>query len=981
MLRILLGASVVSLVIGILHDGLANGWIEGTAIFFAVFVVVSITSFNNWSKEKQFTALNRENQNKNVAVKRDHKKLKEISVNDLLVGDILNLAIGQVVPVDGIIINGSVSMDESAMTGESEIYKKTYGTQNSDPFIMSGTQVVNGQGQMIVCAIGRNSLMGKSREVMSGESDKTALETKLEKLADMIGNLGFLAAIFIGCIILLKAIIMKIMHGQSLFSSDIIDALVNAFLISVTVIVVAIPEGLPMAVTISLAYSVKKMKEEHNLVRHLEASEIMGNVNNVCTDKTGTLTEGKMSLRNIFVGDYDFKLVRNSDDEKMNTKLQDIFLRSVINSKNESTIIQRVEGKLVATGNFTECAIIQYVIDNKLYTEELKEKNGLLGLLPFKSDYKFEAHIYKKNGENNYKLYVKGAPEIVFQYCTQYLNKVGDFANFNDFAKKNFMDKQEEYADSAMRTLVIAFRDIPAKEFDNANKQNEPLSFQFFLSVMKDLKITAMLGIADAPRPDVKGAITSCKDAGILVRMVTGDNINTAIAISRDVGILTADEARMAKIRVKCLDDRSLPQQEDENCILAMEGREFRKVTGGYRRIESTGGEGEDNNNAFELVSQHLFEKYTKHLKVIARASPEDKFLLVLGLKTLNNIVAVTGDGTNDAPALKKSDVGFAMGIRGTDIAKEASDIILLNDSFSSIVTAIKFGRNVYDCIRKFLQFQLTTNIVAVFITLIGGIVLNDSPLNSIQMLWVNLIMDSFASLALATEYPTNEILERKPYPKEESILTSFMIINIITQTIFQIVVLLFIIFYGDFLFMVESDRDLSHYEWPDNKGYHFTIFFNIFVFMQVFNSINARKLRKSEVDVFDGIFDNLLYIFIQLFIIIGQIFMVQIGGRALRTRPLSISQHFFCLLIASGGLVVCFAIKNIKFEVKGEGEEADTGANNNSSKRGSLRKGNNIDRSKSFTQNIQRTPSLSVTGHNVDNFRLKSKNYILKTE
>jgi len=936
MLRILLAASAVSLVIGVLHEGLAKGWIEGTAIFFAVFVVVSITSFNNWSKEKQFAALNRENQKKNVTVKRDHKEIKEISVYELLVGDILNLAIGQVVPVDGILVKGAVTIDESAMTGESELYKKTCGGDKTiEPFIMSGTQVVDGQGQMVVCAVGVHSKMGKSRAIMSEQSDKTALEEKLEKLADMIGNLGFLSAIFIGLIILIKAIVIKLANGESLFSSDILDSLINAFIISVTVIVVAIPEGLPMAVTISLAYSVKKMKDENNLVRHLEASEIMGNVNNVCTDKTGTLTEGKMSLRNIFVGGQTYKSIRQTDDEEMKGKSLDLFLRSVVNSKNENTFVQKVNGKLTATGNFTECAIIQYLIDNKLYTEELKEKSGLLGLLPFKSDYKFEAHLFNKNDEKTYKIYLKGAPEFVFQYCSQYMTKTGEFKPFNEEGKKLFLAKQEEFADMAMRTLLVTYREVTAKEYEAAIKKNEPLSLEFFMCLIRDLKITAMLGIADAPRADVKGAIKSCGEAGVLVRMVTGDNISTAIAISRDVGILSPYEAQQAKERVKRQEENAkknqfkpevkpdnleyltTEQDDDSNNILAMEGSEFRRITGGYRRIENPSDE--EDKNAYELVSPFNFEKYTKNLKVIARASPEDKFLLVLGLKKQNNIVAVTGDGTNDAPALKKSDVGFAMGIRGTDIAKEASDIILLNDSFSSIVTAIKFGRNVYDCIRKFLQFQLTTNVVAVFMTLIGGIVLNDSPLNAIQMLWVNLIMDSFASLALATEYPTDEILKRKPYPKDESILTSYMIINIITQAIFQIIVLMFIIFQGDFFFMVNSDRELTHYEWPEDKGFHFTIFFNIFVFMQVFNSINARKLRKSEENVFDGILSNMFYVVIQAFIVVSQIFMIQYGGRALRTRPLTFFQHFFCILISSLSLVVCYAIKKMKFSVDGE--------------------------------------------------------------
>ena len=294
----------------------------------------------------------------------------------------------------------------------------------------------------------------------------------------------------------------------------------------------------------------------------------------------------------------------------------------------------------------------------------------------------------------------------------------------------------------------------------------------------------------------------------------------------------------------------------------------------------------------------------TEKLKVIARASPDDKFLLVLGLKELKNIVAVTGDGTNDAPALKKSDVGFSMGQKGTDIAKEASDIILLNDSFSSVITALKYGRNIYDCIRKFIQFQLVVNIVAVFMTLLGGLVLKDAPLNPIQMLWVNLIMDSLASLALATEDPSEKLLSRMPYKRGESIITKSMIRNIIVQSICQIILLSIILFWGDVIFNVADDRSRLHNEWNEGSGYHYTIFFNIFVFLQVFNSINARKLEQHETNVFENILNNSIYIVVQVFIVVSQLLLVQYGGRIAKTRPLSLKIHLYCIVISSLSLL-----------------------------------------------------------------------------
>ena len=361
---------------------------------------------------------------------------------------------------------------------------------------------------------------------------------------------------------------------------------------------------------------------------------------------------------------------------------------------------------------------------------------------------------------------------------------------------------------------------------------------------------------------------------------------------------------------------RGLTQGESP---IALEGEIFRVICGGITKTQ-----GKDNALEIKLNNKEAFKHTVQRLKVIARASPEDKFVLVFGLKELGNIVAVTGDGTNDAPALRQAHVGFAMGIRGTDIAKDAADVVLLDDSFSSIVTACKYGRNIYDCIRKFVQFQLTTNVVAVFMTFLGGIILKDSPLNAIQMLWVNLIMDSFASLALATEDPSDSLLNRKPYSRDASILTPMMILNIFSQSFFQIIVLTVIIFYGDYIFGVPSDRDLEHFTWNNVNGYHFTIFFNIFVYMQVFNSINARKLQKDEYNVFTGILGNWLYLLIQTIILVGQIILVTFGGRAVRTHPLSIRQHCECLLISALTLVWGLFVKLLPIDVSEKVEQED---------------------------------------------------------
>ncbi|MBP3841479.1 MAG: cation-translocating P-type ATPase [Bacilli bacterium] len=933
-LRVLLVASIVSLIIGVAKDGIKTGWIEGTAIFFAVFLVVSISSYMNYQETEQFLKLSRETKLKKVLVIRDGRE-KEISIEDVLVGDILKLRIGDIINVDGFVYgDAKAGMDESPVTGESDVMWKVNnfelkGQKYTCPFVFSGSQVVDGYGNMVVAAVGDKTFEGSNKQLTNAsggkndddddadDADLTPLKKQLNELSNLIGDLGYLMAILIGIVLFLKETIINLTSGISIWTSHELDVLVNAFIIAVTVIVVAIPEGLPMAVTIALAYSVDKMKREHNLVKHLDKSEAMGNVNNVCTDKTGTLTLGVMKVCAFYIEEQDFRL--NKD------KINDNNLRELVWNciyKN-ITCVETIDekGKPVLNGDMTEKALYTYLKEAS-YSLEGNRKG--LYVLPFKSDYKYMMNIYKE--EDGYILYAKGAPERVGEFFSLFRVQGGQEENYDEH-KQDFFDKQAEYAEDSMRTLTFGYKKLTEEEIQKSKDAHPDDDLAFFQELAKGLCFAFMVGIRDDNRPDVPEAIKKCHHAGITVRMVTGDNINTAIAISKDVGIIEANEVSQCKELAKKY--RAEVEKNKDNAPLnirsldsplALEGEIFRVVCGGITKKQQDKGELE-----IFLNNREAFKHTVKNLKIIARASPEDKFILVFGLKELGNIVAVTGDGTNDAPALRQAHVGFAMGIRGTDIAKDAADVVLLDDSFSSIVTACKYGRNVYDCIRKFVQFQLTTNIVAVFMTFLGGIILKDSPLNAIQMLWVNLIMDSFASLALATEDPTESLLDRLPYSREASILTPMMKLNIISQAIFQITTLTVIIFYGDYIFGVPSDRNLEHFMWNNVNGYHFTIFFNIFVFMQVFNSINARKLQKDELNVFTGIMGNWLYILIQSIIIIGQIILVTFGGRAVRTHPLSLKQHADCLIISALTLVWGFFIKLLPIDVTEEstvGEE-----------------------------------------------------------
>ena len=922
-LRVLLVASIVSLIIGVAKDGIKTGWIEGTAIFFAVFLVVSISSYMNYQETEQFLKLSRETKLKKVLVIRDGRE-KEISIEDVLVGDVLKLRIGDIINVDGFVFgDAKAGMDESPVTGESDVMWKVNdfeqkGQKYTCPFVFSGSQVVDGYGNMIVAAVGDKTFEGANKQLINstgGKSDDdddedanlTPLKKQLNELSNLIGDLGYLMAILIGCVLFLKETIINIVNGISIFTSHELDVIVNAFIIAVTVIVVAIPEGLPMAVTIALAYSVDKMKREHNLVKHLDKSEAMGNVNNVCTDKTGTLTLGVMRVCAFYIEGQDIKLSNNKINDQ---DLRDLIWRCIY--KN-ITCVETVDdkGNKVLNGDMTEKALYTYLNEGQYPLEG--NRKGLY-VLPFKSDYKYMMNIYKEN--DDYILYAKGAPERVGEFFTKFRVAGGREEDYEEH-KQELFDKQAEYAEDSMRTLIFGYKKVTEEEIQKAKDAHPDDDLGFFQELAKGLCFAFMVGIRDNNREDVPQAIEKCHHAGITVRMVTGDNINTAIAISKDVGIIEPSQAAECKRLAAYYREQVQKNEDAKNGIrngenpIALEGEIFRVICGGITKKQ-----GENGDLEIFLNNREAFKHTVKELKVIARASPEDKFILVFGLKELGNIVAVTGDGTNDAPALRQAHVGFAMGIRGTDIAKDAADVVLLDDSFSSIVTACKYGRNVYDCIRKFVQFQLTTNIVAVFMTFLGGIILKDSPLNAIQMLWVNLIMDSFASLALATEDPNDSLLDRKPYSRDASILTPMMKLNIVSQAIFQISTLTIIIFYGDYIFGVPSDRNLEHFMWNNVNGYHFTIFFNIFVFMQVFNSINARKLQKDEYNVFTGIMGNWLYILIQSIIIIGQIILVTFGGRAVRTHPLSIKQHCDCLGISALTLVWGFIVKLLPIDV-----------------------------------------------------------------
>ncbi|XP_042307083.1 plasma membrane calcium-transporting ATPase 3 isoform X1 [Sceloporus undulatus] len=884
------------------------GWIEGAAILLSVICVVLVTAFNDWSKEKQFRGLqSRIEQEQKFAVIRNGQQV-QIPVAELVVGDIAQIKYGDLLPADGVLIQGNdLKIDESSLTGESDHVRKSV---EKDPMLLSGTHVMEGSGRMVITAVGVNSQTGiiftllgaggeeeekkdkkakkqdgavamemqplksaeggemeerEKKKASVPKKEKSVLQGKLTKLAVQIGKAGLvMSAITVIILVLYFVIETFVIDGKTWLAECTpvyVQYFVKFFIIGVTVLVVAVPEGLPLAVTISLAYSVKKMMKDNNLVRHLDACETMGNATAICSDKTGTLTTNRMTVVQSYLGDTHYK--ETPDPSNLTPKTLDLLVHAIaINSAYTTKILppEKEGGLPRQVGNKTECALLGFVVglrrDYQPVREQIPEEK-LYKVYTFNSVRKSMSTVICMP-DGGYRLFSKGASEIILKKCTNILNSNGELRAFRPRDRDEMIKKViEPMACDGLRTICIAYRDFPAGKEPDWENEND---------IVIDLTCITVVGIEDPVRPEVPEAIRKCQRAGITVRMVTGDNINTARAIAAKCGIIQPGED-----------------------FLCLEGKEFN------RRIRNEKGE----------IEQERLDKIWPKLRVLARSSPTDKHTLVKGIidSTIGDqrqVVAVTGDGTNDGPALKKADVGFAMGIAGTDVAKEASDIILTDDNFSSIVKAVMWGRNVYDSISKFLQFQLTVNVVAVIVAFTGACITQDSPLKAVQMLWVNLIMDTFASLALATEPPTEALLMRKPYGRNKPLISRTMMKNILGHAVYQLIIIFTLLFAGEVFFDIDSGRNAPLHSPPSE---HYTIIFNTFVMMQLFNEINARKIH-GERNVFDGIFGNPIFCSIVLGTFGIQIVIVQFGGKPFSCSPLNAQQWLWCLFVGFGELV-----------------------------------------------------------------------------
>ncbi|XP_021984701.1 calcium-transporting ATPase 12, plasma membrane-type [Helianthus annuus] len=842
---ILMGCAVLSLGFGIKEDGIKEGWYEGGSILLAVFLVIVVSAVSNFRQEKQFDSLSKISNNIKTDVVREGRRQK-ISIFDIVVGDIVVLNVGDQIPADGLFIDGhSLLVDESSMTGES---CHVYVNADRNPFLISGAKVADGHCRMLVLSVGMNTSWGKMMSSITGDNnEQTPLQSRLNKLTSSIGKVGLAVAFLVLLVMLIRYFTgntedengKREYNGKGTSVNEILDSVTGIFSAAVTIVVVAIPEGLPLAVTLTLAYSMKRMMSDQAMVRKLSACETMGSATVICTDKTGTLTMNQMTVTKFWLG---LEYIEQHASNVIALQVLEL-LHEAVGLNTTGTIFKHAS-RLVPeySGSPTEKAILSWAVEElEMDMEKLKQCSTVLHVETFNSKQKRSGVSIRRNNDNTIHVHWKGAAEMVLAMCSKYYISNGCKEIIDSDSRKQLENIIEGMAASSLRCIAFAHK----KVFEGTETLAE-----------EGLTLLGIVGLKDPCRPGSRKAIETCRFAGVEVKMITGDNLFTAKAIATECGILESGQE-------VC---------EDE----VVEGVQFRNFT-----------------------DEERMQKVDR-IRVMARSSPFDKLLMVKCLKQKGHVVAVTGDGTNDAPALKEADIGLSMGIQGTEVAKQSSDIVILDDDIATISTVLMWGRCVYNNIQKFIQFQLTVNVAALVINFIAAVTSGGVPLTAVQLLWVNLIMDTLGALALAlaTEGPTKELLNKPPVGRVEPLITNIMWRNLLAQAIFQITVLLTFQFRGEAILNV-------------NERVKDTIIYNTFVLCQVFNEFNSRKLEKRNI--FKGIHKNRLFIGIIGITIILQIVMVEFLNKFADTERLNGVQWGICIGIAALSWPIGWVMKLIR--------------------------------------------------------------------
>ena len=828
--RVLLVAAVFSLIISIIE----NEYAETIGIIAAILLATGIGFYFEYDANKKFDLLNAVNEETLVKVIRNGR-IQEIPRKDVVVGDIVVLETGEEIPADGELIEAiSLQVNESNLTGEPVINKTTVEADFDEEatyasnLVMRGATVVDGHGSMKVLRVGDATEIGKvARQSTEQSTEPTPLNIQLTKLANLIGKIGFTVAGLAFLIFFIKDVVLYFDFGALNGWHDwlpVLERTLKYFMMAVTLIVVAVPEGLPMSVTLSLALNMRRMLATNNLVRKMHACETMGAITVICTDKTGTLTQNLMQVHEPnFYGLKDGGKLADDDISKL--------IAEGISANSTAFLEETGEGeKPKGVGNPTEVALLLWLNGQNRNYLELRERAQVLDQLTFSTERKFMATLVKSPLIGKKVLYIKGAPEIVLGKCKEVIldGRRVDSVEYRSTVEAQLLS----YQNMAMRTLGFAFRIV---------EDNEPDDCVALVSE-NNLNFLGVVAISDPIRPDVPAAVAKCQSAGIGIKIVTGDTPGTATEIARQIGLWK-------------------PEDTERNRITGV---------------------------AFAELSDEEALNRVMDLKIMSRARPTDKQRLVQLLQQKGAVVAVTGDGTNDAPALNHAQVGLSMGT-GTSVAKEASDITLLDDSFNSIGTAVMWGRSLYKNIQRFIVFQLTINFVALLIVLLGSIVGTELPLTVTQMLWVNLIMDTFAALALASIPPSESVMNDKPRRSTDFIISKAMRQNIFGVGTVFLVVLMAMIYY-----FTNADGGMT--------VQRLTVFFTFFVMLQFWNLFNARVFGTTD-SAFKGLAKSYGMELIVLAILGGQFLIVQFGGAVFRTEPLD--WQTWLIIIGSSSLVL----------------------------------------------------------------------------
>ena len=790
-------------------------WYETVGIVIAIFLASFISTISEYGSEKAFIKLQSEAEAIKVKVRRDGKTLL-IDINDVVVGDIILLESGDRIVADGVLIKGEVSVDESSITGESkEVYKKAFvnGINPSDNNeLLRGSVIYHGVGEMVVTKVGVNTFYGKISLELQEKQPESPLKLRLRDLAKVISRIGYIGAFLVAFSYLFSVLIIDNNFDISRIVVTLSDTsllfayFLQALTLAVTIIVVSVPEGLPMMITLVLSSNMKRMLKDNVLVRKLMGIETAGSLNILFTDKTGTLTKGKLEVVGVMFGNLDY--YKEKERLKNSITYYDVLKRAILSNTN---CVYSENKNIWIGGNATDKAVVNYLGENNYSVRIVKQ-------VPFDSKNKYS---YTKVLEGSRETtYYKGAPEVLLDKCKYYISSSGRSVPFVN--KNRIVNIIDEYASKGIRVLMLA------------------------MDEGKELTFISLLFIKDELREEVKDGIELVRKAGIKTVMITGDNKVTAKSIAKDAGIINSD-----------------------------------------RDVVLTSSE-------LNSMSDDKVKDIIPKLCVVARALPTDKSRLVRLSQELGLVVGMTGDGVNDAPALKMSDVGFSMG-SGTEVAKEASDIILLDNNFNSIVKAILYGRTIFKSIRKFIIFQLTVNFCAVFLSIVGPFIGVDSPVTVIQMLWVNMVMDTLAGIAFSYEAPLLEYMEEPPKKRDEKILNSYMIHEIVFTSIYSFLLC---------IFFLKSPFIHSFFRSGRNDIYFMSAFFGLFIFMMIFNSFNART---SRLNIFANLLSNKVFLGVIIFIVIVQVLLIYYGGDLFRTTSLSLKEIEIMLVCAFSVIPVEF--------------------------------------------------------------------------